>query len=124
MKMYGEVDVYVLVFLTLALNGGKWSASRPGRFTSGEIIPGTLWIGGWVGPRAGLDDVEKRKILPLPGLELTPLCRPARGKSIYCDLSWFFSVPPDKCRDYTSIRLWLLLGNDCEISNYTTAIAK
>jgi hypothetical protein len=25
--------------------------------------PGTRWIGGWVGPRVGLDDVEKRKIL-------------------------------------------------------------
>jgi hypothetical protein len=28
-----------------------------------------------VGPRAGLDDVEKRKILTLPGLELQPLGR-------------------------------------------------
>jgi hypothetical protein len=24
--------------------------------------PGTYWIGGWVGPRAGLDAVSKRKI--------------------------------------------------------------
>jgi hypothetical protein len=29
-----------------------------------------------VGPRAGLDDVEKRKFLTLPGLELRPLGRP------------------------------------------------
>jgi hypothetical protein len=36
---------------------------------------GTRWIGGWVGPRTGLDDVEKRKFLPLPGLELRPLGR-------------------------------------------------
>jgi hypothetical protein len=35
-------------------NGGEWSASRPGRFTPGEIARGTKWIGGWVGPRAGL----------------------------------------------------------------------
>jgi hypothetical protein len=28
-----------------------------------EIAPGTHWIGGWVCPRAGLDPVEKRKIL-------------------------------------------------------------
>jgi hypothetical protein len=28
-------------------------------------------------PRAGLDDVEKRKFLTLPGLELRPLSRPA-----------------------------------------------
>jgi hypothetical protein len=51
MKAYGEVD-----FLTWALGGGAWSASRPCRFA-----PGTHWIGGWVGPRVGLDDVEKRK---------------------------------------------------------------
>jgi hypothetical protein len=24
-----------------------------------ESVPDTHWIGGWVGPRAGLDDVEK-----------------------------------------------------------------
>jgi hypothetical protein len=35
-----------------------------------EGTPGTHWIGGWVGPRAGLDDVKKRKFLILPGLEL------------------------------------------------------
>jgi hypothetical protein len=28
------------------------------------------WIGGWVDPRASVDDVERRKILPLLGLEL------------------------------------------------------
>jgi hypothetical protein len=28
-------------------------------------------IGDWVSPRAGLDVVEKRKILPLPGFELS-----------------------------------------------------
>jgi hypothetical protein len=44
--------------LTSALDGGEWLSSRPGRFTSGEIAPGTHWIGGWVGPRAGLDTVD------------------------------------------------------------------
>jgi hypothetical protein len=39
--------------------------------------------GGWVGPRTGLDDVEKRKFLILPGLELRPLGRPARSHSLY-----------------------------------------
>jgi hypothetical protein len=61
MKAYGGVDVYIHIFLTSALVGGDWSASRPGRFTSGERGPGTHWIGGWVGPRAGLDDMEKWK---------------------------------------------------------------
>jgi hypothetical protein len=36
-----------------------------------------------VGPRAGLDVVEKRKFLTLPGLEIRPLGRPARSQSLY-----------------------------------------
>jgi hypothetical protein len=36
-----------------------------------------------VGPRTDLDDVEKRKFLTLPGLELRPLGRPARSQSLY-----------------------------------------
>jgi hypothetical protein len=48
------------------------SVSRPGRFTPKVIAPGAQWIGGWVGPRAGLDVVEKTKILPLPEFELRP----------------------------------------------------
>jgi hypothetical protein len=79
MKAYGGVDVQTHVFLTSALVGGEWSASRPGRFTPGERAPGTHWIGGWLDPRAGLDDLEKRKFLTLPGLQLRPLGRPARS---------------------------------------------
>jgi hypothetical protein len=37
----------------------------------GEKGPRTHWIGGWVDPRAGLDDVEKRKFLTPPGLEIS-----------------------------------------------------
>jgi hypothetical protein len=48
--------------LTSALDGGEWSASRPGCFTPKGRAPGTHWIGGWVGPRAILDAVVKRKI--------------------------------------------------------------
>jgi hypothetical protein len=47
---------------------GDWSASLPGRFTPTEKASGTHWIGGWVGPRAGLDAVEK-SLLPFPGIE-------------------------------------------------------
>jgi hypothetical protein len=57
--------------LTSALDGGEWSASRPGRFTTRERDPGTHWIGGWVGPRAGLNAVVKRKI-PSPYRESNP----------------------------------------------------
>jgi hypothetical protein len=77
------MDVEIHIFLTSALVGGEWSASRPGRFTSGEIAPGTHWIGGWLGSREGLNDVEKRKFLTLTGLELRPLRRPARSQSLY-----------------------------------------
>jgi hypothetical protein len=69
--------------LTWALDGDEWSASRTGRFTPGERAPGTHWIGGWVGHRACLDDVEERKFLTLPGLELRPLGHPARSQSLY-----------------------------------------
>jgi hypothetical protein len=57
-------------FLTLALDGGKWPASRPGC-----ISPSTYWIGGWVGPRAGLNTIEKRK-MSCPSRELTPAAQP------------------------------------------------
>jgi hypothetical protein len=49
-------------------DGVDWSYSHPGRFTPGERSPGTHCIGGWVGPTAGLDAVENRKTLPLPGI--------------------------------------------------------
>jgi hypothetical protein len=48
-------------FLTSALAGDQWSVSRPGHFTPRERAPSTQWIGGWVDPRADLDDMEKRK---------------------------------------------------------------
>jgi hypothetical protein len=57
--------------LTSALDGGEWSASRPGPFTPVEITPGNHWTGGCVGPRAGLDAVAKRKI-PCPCRESSP----------------------------------------------------
>jgi hypothetical protein len=57
--------------LTSALDGGEWSASRPGRFTPKERASGTHWIGGWMGPRAVLDAMVKRKI-PSPRRESNP----------------------------------------------------
>jgi hypothetical protein len=57
-KTYGGMDV----FLTSALVGGEWSASYPGHFT-----PDTHWTRGWVGSRAEVDKMEKRKFLtPTP----------------------------------------------------------
>jgi hypothetical protein len=48
-----------------------------------ERDPGPHWIGGWVDPRVGLDDMEKWKFLTLSGLELRPLGRPASSQSLY-----------------------------------------
>jgi hypothetical protein len=51
------------------LDGDKWAASRYSCSTPREIAPGSHLIGASVGPRAGLDAVEERKILPVPGIE-------------------------------------------------------
>jgi hypothetical protein len=55
---------------------------RLGRFTPEEKDPVTHWIECWVGLRASLDYVEKRKFLTLPGFELRPLRCPARSQSL------------------------------------------
>jgi hypothetical protein len=62
----GRESVYIHVFLTSALVGGKWSASRLGSFTYGERSPppSPPCIGSWMGPGCSLDAVERRKILP------------------------------------------------------------
>jgi hypothetical protein len=61
----------------------RWSASRSGRFTPGGRAAGSHWTGGWVGPTAGLDDMEKSKFLSLPGLKLLP----AAGRYTDCAIS-------------------------------------
>jgi hypothetical protein len=47
--------------LTSALDGGEWSASGPCRFTPRERAPDNHLTGVWVGHRAGLDVVAKRR---------------------------------------------------------------
>jgi hypothetical protein len=49
-------------FLTLVRDGGEWSTSRPCCSTLGHKAPGTYLTGGWVGLRASLDAMGKRKI--------------------------------------------------------------
>jgi hypothetical protein len=70
-------------FFISVLVGSEWSGSHTGRFTPEERSSGADWIGGYVGHRDGLADVEKRKFLTLPGLELRPLSRPARSQFLY-----------------------------------------
>jgi hypothetical protein len=76
MKTCGEVAVQNQAILKAAPVRGQWSASRPGR-------PFTHWIGDWVDLRVSLDDVEKGQVFTLPGIELGPVCRPARRQSLY-----------------------------------------
>jgi len=42
-----------------------------------ETVPGTLWIGCWVGTKAGLDTVSKRKI-PSPSRD--PIVQPVASR--------------------------------------------
>jgi hypothetical protein len=62
----GCIDPHILHLGT----NWRWVISfMPRPLPPQERGPGTLWIGGWVGPRTGLEDVERRKILPLLGLK-------------------------------------------------------
>jgi hypothetical protein len=64
-ERYGKVNVKYITprILNLGTGGDEWSASRTARFISGVRTPppGTHWIGGWVGPKFGLEAVAYRK---------------------------------------------------------------
>jgi hypothetical protein len=48
MKTNGVMEVQVHAFLTPALDGGEWSASRPGHFIPLDEVPRIRWIeAGW-----------------------------------------------------------------------------
>jgi hypothetical protein len=51
------------VFLTSALVERQFPALRPGRFTPEEKAPGTHCIGGRMGPRTGLEEVERKYLV-------------------------------------------------------------
>jgi hypothetical protein len=59
METYGGVDVWIDNFFTPALVDDERSASHHDRVSPGERAVGIHCIGGWVDPRADLDDVEK-----------------------------------------------------------------
>jgi hypothetical protein len=65
MKAYWGSGGVASRILDLGTDGSEWSASLPGRFTPRERAPGTHWLGDWVGCRAGLQSVVRRKILSL-----------------------------------------------------------
>jgi hypothetical protein len=79
MKKYGGVDVQIYIFMISALVRGEWWDSRLSRFTPEKKKTGSHWIGGCMDLGAGSDNVEKRKFLTLPGLELRLLGRRTRN---------------------------------------------
>jgi hypothetical protein len=68
-KVYAGVEVQLNSFLTSELDGGKWSASFPGRFTPEKGVPGTHGTEGWLGPRAALDTSKYKKKISYPSWE-------------------------------------------------------
>jgi hypothetical protein len=71
MKAYEGVDVYVDPHFLGLSTSWRWVVSfTPLPLYPRERAPGTHFIGGWVHPRASLDDMEKWKFFTLPGLEL------------------------------------------------------
>jgi hypothetical protein len=66
MKAYWRSGGIAATHSLTPLDGGEWSSSLPGRFIPRERAPGTHWIGDWLGPRAILEAVAKRKIPSLP----------------------------------------------------------
>jgi hypothetical protein len=79
-KRYSSYSV-----LTSALDGGEWSASRPGcALAPGKGPPSTHSTAGWVCLRAGLDTEARGKILlPLPEIEPRLPSRPVRSQTLY-----------------------------------------
>jgi hypothetical protein len=63
--------------MTSALVSSECSYPRLGLLICGENFPPTHWLGDWMVPRTGLDVVERKQVLPLPGLELRTLELPA-----------------------------------------------
>jgi hypothetical protein len=73
--------------------GIRWRwvvSSRSVHFTPRVRFPGSHWIGGWVGLRAGLDAVTKKKY-HCPCWELNPDRLASSLVSVLTELPWFWS---------------------------------
>jgi hypothetical protein len=85
-------------------------ASRPSRFTPGETDPGTHWIGGWVGLRAGLYDVEK--ILDPTGIQDSVQSRAFVNTAMIFNMpqhNFFYHVKLSKVAGYPENYVGMLL---------------
>jgi hypothetical protein len=69
-RLLGERKYSFYSLLTSALDGVSGEHHAMAAFYPQERTPGSHWISGWVGPRAGLDTEARGKIiLPLSGIE-------------------------------------------------------
>jgi hypothetical protein len=59
-----SVVALIHVFLAATVGGEELSVSASISFHSGEMNPGTHWIGGWAGLRADLYDGKEWKSWP------------------------------------------------------------
>jgi hypothetical protein len=78
MKTNGRLEVRALPFLISALDGGEWSASHPGRFTSGGNQPRYPLDRRLGGPQSQSEHYGEEKNLP-PFREWNP-GRPALAR--------------------------------------------
>jgi hypothetical protein len=73
------MNVEIHIFLTSALGGGEWSASRPDLFTPRKRVPDTHWIGDWVDLKRRSRRRGEKKILDPTGTRTPTLRGPARS---------------------------------------------
>jgi hypothetical protein len=98
-----------LLFLDLGTSW-RWVVTFTARpLYTQKRAPGTHWIWGWVDPRTGLNDVEKRKFLTLPGLKLRPLGCPGRSQSLY-----LIRYPGSLSENSTALKFSMPLGDMLE----------
>ena len=70
MKACGGEEVLLHAFLISALHGEERTNSNPRHRTSRDRVPCTYWRGEGVGAAARLDDLEKKYVVLLSGIEL------------------------------------------------------
>jgi hypothetical protein len=89
-KMYGGVEVQLLVYLTSAVDCGEWSALCPERLIPRESNPSVHWMGGG-GSRASSDAVKKRAPLAL-AMNPNPIPRSSSLQSSF-SADWTIRTP-------------------------------
>jgi hypothetical protein len=62
LNAYRDMEAYLHSFLTVALDGHEWSVLRISHFISMDGDPGIHLTGSSVGPTAGMDGLDKRRI--------------------------------------------------------------